>query len=218
MAKILFINPVIREEDKPKHIPYGIALLASMAIEKGHLVQIYDANAWRKGFDVVEQVCTADDWDVIAIGGLTTAYSYIKRVCQIAKKVAPNSFIIAGGGFVTSMPLDTMDWIPKIDLSVIGEAFGTFPEVLAKIDQKDFDFSKTLGVCYREAKTKKPKLTAVRPNIANLDTLPYPAWDLFPLDIYFRNSRLLYSEEAFTAQSRMDINGSLGCSLVCKYC
>lgn len=218
MAKILFINPVIREEDNPKHIPCGIALLASMAIDKGHLVQIYDANAWRKGFDVVEQVCTVDDWDVIAIGGLTTAYSYIKRVCQIAKKVAPNSFIIAGGGFVTSMPLDIMEWIPEIDLSVIGEAFGTFPEVLAKIDQKDFDFSKTLGVCYREAKTKKPKLTAVRPNIANLDTLPYPAWDLFPLDIYFRNSRLLYSEEAFTAQRRMDINGSLGCSLVCKYC
>ena len=28
MAKVLFINPVVREEDKPKHIPYGIALLA----------------------------------------------------------------------------------------------------------------------------------------------------------------------------------------------
>ena len=46
MAKILFINPVVREEDDPKHIPYGIALLASIAIEKGHQVQVYDANAW----------------------------------------------------------------------------------------------------------------------------------------------------------------------------
>jgi anaerobic magnesium-protoporphyrin IX monomethyl ester cyclase len=49
MAKILFVNPVIREEDQPKHIPYGMALLAAIAMDKGHLVQIYDANAWRKG-------------------------------------------------------------------------------------------------------------------------------------------------------------------------
>ena len=33
MAKILFVNPVVREEDVPRHIPYGIAMLASIAIQ-----------------------------------------------------------------------------------------------------------------------------------------------------------------------------------------
>ena len=28
MAKVLFVNPVIREEDAPRHVPYGMALLA----------------------------------------------------------------------------------------------------------------------------------------------------------------------------------------------
>ena len=32
MAKVLFVNPVVREEDNPKHIPYGIALLAISAL------------------------------------------------------------------------------------------------------------------------------------------------------------------------------------------
>jgi anaerobic magnesium-protoporphyrin IX monomethyl ester cyclase len=104
MAKLLFINPVIREEDNPKHIPYGIALLASIAMNDGHQVQIYDANAWRKGDEVLHQVCRADEWDVIAIGGLTTAYSYIKKACRIARQESPETFIIAGGGFLTSMP------------------------------------------------------------------------------------------------------------------
>ena len=54
MAKILLINPVIREEDNPKHIPYGLSLLASIAIDKSHLVQIYDANAWRLGDKVLQ--------------------------------------------------------------------------------------------------------------------------------------------------------------------
>ena len=92
MAKILFINPVVREEDDPKHIPYGIALLASIAIEKGHQVQVYDANAWRKDVSALHVVCRADNWDVIAIGGLTTTYNYIKHACSIIKQASPNSF------------------------------------------------------------------------------------------------------------------------------
>ena len=72
MLKVLFINPVVREEDVPRHIPYGIAILASITKKCGHQVQIYDANAWRKNDNVLKEVCMADSWDVIAVGGLTT--------------------------------------------------------------------------------------------------------------------------------------------------
>ncbi len=211
------INPVIREEDEPKHIPYGLAVLAAIAIEKGHLVQVYDANAWRKGYDVIEKVCQADDWDVIATGGLTTAYGSIKKIVKICKKLSPRAFIIAGGGFLTSMPLDIMGWLSEIDLGIVGEAFVSWPEVLQKIDRQDFDFNNILGVCYRDP-SGKPKLTPVAPNIPNLDVLPYPAWDLLPMEIYFSNSQLLYSESSFTSKRRTDVNGSIGCSLICRYC
>ncbi len=217
MAKILLINPVIREEDNPKHIPYGLSLLAAIAIQNGHLVQFYDANAHRLGYDVVGKVCKADDWDVIGVGGLTTAYSSIKKIVTICKQVSPKSFIIAGGGFLTSMPQEVMTWIPQIDLGIVGEAFITWPEVLRQIDEKDLDFTSTEGVCYRD-KSGEPTLTSVRANIAELDNLPYPAWDLLPLEIYFKNSQLLFSEAAFATKRRIDINGSLGCGLVCKYC
>lgn len=217
MAKILFINPVIREEDNPKHIPYGMALLASIAIERGHQVQIYDANAWRRGMDILRQVCDADEWDVIAIGSLTTAYGFIKEACKIIKQQSPKVFLVAGGGFLTSMPHEIMAMIPEIDLGVVGEAFVTFPEVLEKVDRKDFSFQSTLGVCYR-GQEGMTHLTEARPTIASLDVLPYPAWDLFPLDIYFSNSQMLYSEAAFLSKRRIDVNGSLGCSLVCKFC
>jgi len=109
-----------------------------------------------------------------------------------------------------------MEWLPEIDLGIIGEGFVTWPEVLGKIDQKDFDFAQTLGVCYREG--KKAILTNVRPNIKDLDVLPYPAWDLFPLEIYFKNSALSFSEAALSSKRRLDIMGSLGCGLVCKFC
>jgi len=217
MAKILFINPVVREEDVPRHIPYGIALLAAIAIEKGHLVQVYDANAHRLSIDTIVDVSQADDWDAICIGGLTTTYNYIKKACKLIKASAPKAQLIAGGGFLTSMPNDIFKWIPEIDVGCIGESFITFIEVLDKIDKKDFDYSTVLGVIHRDL-TGKSFLTPVRPNIADLDTLPWPAWELFPLDIYFANSANLFSEESFTAKRRMDINGSFGCGLTCKYC
>ena len=144
MAKILLINPVVREEDNPKHIPYGLALLAQIALDKGHKIQFYDENAWRKGKEVKKQVINADNWDVIAIGGLTTSYGCIKETVKMAKEEKPNALIIGGGGFFTSMPIEMMNWLDGLDLGVIGEAFVTWPEILEKIDNGDYDFSKTL--------------------------------------------------------------------------
>lgn len=217
MAKILFVNPIVREEDVPRHIPYGMALLASIVINEGHDVQMYDANAWRKGFDVLEKVYQADNWDIICIGGLTTTYNFIKVACQLAKKHSPNSYLMAGGGFLTSMPRDMMKWIPEIDIGVLGESFITFPEVVNKIDKKDFDWTHTLGVVYRN--DEEIIVTDSRPNIHNLDDIPWPAWHLFPLEeVYFKNSAQLYSEEQYYAKRRIDVNASFGCNLICKYC
>ena len=217
MAKVLLINPVVREEDAPRHIPYGIALLAAIAVKRGHQVQIYDANAWRKGFDIVEQVCAADDWDVIGVGGLTTTYAFFKKTCEIAKRVSPKSLLLAGGGLFTSMPHDIMKWIPEIDAGCVGEAFVSFPNLLDALDRGDRDFSKLKGLAFR-GKHGECVLTPVAPTIPELDILPYPAWDLLPLDIYFQNSQELYSEELYTSKRRIDVNGSLGCNLVCRYC
>jgi len=218
MAKVLMINPVVREEDDPKHIPYGIALLASIALEKGHLIQIYDENAWRKGPKVLAQICQADDWDVIAIGGITTTYNSVKSIIKIVSEASVKSLIVLGGGILTSMPKEMMTWLREVDVGIVGEAFVTWAEVLEMVDQKDFDFSKTLGVCYRD-KNGVPVLNNVRPNIKELDVIPYPAWDLLPLEeVYFKNSRLYFSEAGYMAKRRIDIMGSLGCSLVCKFC
>lgn len=217
MAKILLINPVVREEDEPRHIPYGIALLAAIAVKRGHQVQIYDANAWRKGDDILEQVCGADDWDVIGIGGLTTTYGYFKKACGIAKRVSPRSLVLAGGGVFTSMPHDIMKWIPQIDVGCVGESFVSFPSLLEAVDKGDRDFGRINGLAYR-GPGGECRLSPVAPTIPDMDELPYPAWDLLPLDIYFKNSQELYSEELYTSRRRIDINGSLGCNLVCRYC
>jgi radical SAM superfamily enzyme YgiQ (UPF0313 family) len=115
------------------------------------------------------------------------------------------------------MPLEMMRWLPQIDLGLIGECFRTWPAVLDMVDAGERDFSGVQGVCYRDQ--GEPILTDARPIIHDLDELPFPAWELFPLEeVYFRNSQALFSEEIYGCSRRIDINASYGCSLICRYC
>ncbi|MBX9843671.1 MAG: radical SAM protein [Xanthobacteraceae bacterium] len=218
MAKVLFINPLVREEDVPRHVPYGIALLASISIDKGHLVQVYDANAWRLGDDVLRQVLQADAWDVVALGGITTAYGSIKHIVAVSRQVCPNATIILGGGVLTSIPREIMTFLPEVDVGVVGEAFLTFPELLELVDAGSAEWAKVRGTISRGVDGKLI-MSPARELLMDLDSLPYPAWDLFPLEeVYFPNSQVLFSEEGMLASRRLDINASYGCSLICRYC
>lgn len=218
MAKVLFINPVVREEDVPRHVPYGIALLSAISIQKGHQVQIYDQNAWRLGPEVLDQVLRADDWDVIALGGITTAYGSIKNIVKRARELCPHTVIVLGGGVLTSLPKEVMGFLPEVDVGVVGEAFTTFPEILEMVDAGKRDWNHIDGTISR-GNGGQLILSKERALRGDLDSLPYPKWDLFPLEeVYFPNSQVLFSEEGMLARRRLDINASYGCSLICRYC
>ncbi|MBI4056637.1 MAG: B12-binding domain-containing radical SAM protein [Elusimicrobia bacterium] len=217
MAKVLLINPVVRMEDNPKHVPYGIALLAAIADAEGHQVQIFDANAWRPDDQTLREVLEADSWDLIGVGGISTTYGYIKKIVKMAVQAAPQALRVVGGGVLTSIPQDIMRLLPEIDIGVVGEAFINFPEMLRRIDTGEKDWSQVKGLIWRDSEGRAHLNPPVE-LIPDLDVLPYPAWDMLPLDIYFANSALLYSEEAFNSRRRLDINGSFGCPFICRFC
>ncbi len=218
MSKVLFINPVVREEDNPRHVPYGMATLAAIVMKKGHQVQVFDQNAWRKPPEVLESILKADQWDVIALGSISSAYKSVKEIIQQARKSCPDSLIILGGGILTSIPQDIMNLLPQIDIGVVGEAYQTFPEILEMMDAGKREWAQIHGTISRK-EDGDLILSPQRALIENLDILPYPAVSLFPIEeIYFPNSQALWSEEGMLAQRRLDINGSLGCSMICRYC
>jgi anaerobic magnesium-protoporphyrin IX monomethyl ester cyclase len=218
MAKILFVNPVVRAEDLPRHVPYGIAILASLAMNDGHQVQIFDHNGWRLEDSTLKEVMQADDWDVVAAGGITTAFNSLKTIFSYADRYVPDAVKIAGGGCITSLPHEILTFIPEIDVGVVGEAYITFPHLLRAIDGgANKDFSDIAGLVVRQ--DGETRLTKPRVLLHDLDSLPYPAWELFPLEeVYFPNSGVALAEESMTSTRRLDINTSYGCSLICRYC
>ena len=136
MAKVLFINPVVKEEDNPYHVPMGIAQLAAVVMKLNHQVQVFDLNAWRVGGDKIKEVLSSDNWDLIAVGGITTSYSSIKKIVKMCRKIFTKTPICLGGGVLTSLPKEMMTWLPEIDFGIIGESYQTLPDVLSMIDEK----------------------------------------------------------------------------------
>lgn len=222
MARVLFINPTVRHNDLPRHMPYGMAILVAEAMADGHQVQVYDENAWRP--DDPDQALTAiyqaDDWDVIATGGLTTTYNSLKRILMSARRECSDALIVAGGGFLTSTRRDIMKMRPEIDIGIVGEAYKTFPDILARVDRGETDWSTCQGTIYRDRVNGQIDLTISRPllNMEELDRLPYPAWEMFPMERYWDNSEVLLSEAGMGAKRRLDINASYGCALICRFC
>ena len=217
MAKILLVNPVIRDDNKPRHVPFGLAQLASIINNAGHQMQVLDCNAWRPSNEMIKKVLKAEDWDVIGIGGLVTTYGYIKSFLRAVVQTCPKSRIIVGGGVITPIPREVMTFCNEIDIGIIGEGYQTILEVLEYIDNKENCWGDIDGIAWRE-ENNEIIINKPRELMSDLDSLPFPGWDFFPLEIYFKNSSLLLSEEAMMSKRRLEFCCSYGCPYKCKYC
>ena len=221
--KVLFINPSVRYYDEPRHVPVGMLQLMGI-LERDHpniKFQYYDQNAFRiddvehNKSEGLDEVLGSEDFDVIAIGGLITAYRSIKLTVKRVKELQPHVKIIAGGGFYSAIPQDMMEFLLQLDYGCVGEAYETLPELLNAIDKNE-DPSYVKGIFYR--KDGEIKFTDPRALIADMDWLPFPAYKYAPLDIYFKNSGIIMSEESLKSKKRLDACMSLSCPFLCRFC
>ena len=164
----------------------------------------------------IEEELTLDDWDIIGIGGLTSGYSRIKELVPIIRRACPTSIIIGGGGWSTYNPDEILQLIPDLDLICIGEGEETFSELYDEIDNGSKDFEKINGICINSKSVAK--FTQPRALISDLNLIPYPDYNLFETDIYFRYSSLPLSLESFNSKRRASVVWERGCPRGCTFC
>jgi len=222
--KVLLIVPEIRLDTAPNHFPFWAGILAAIIEQKGGQVGILDLNALRANydniqvpFDVISKEISSEKWDIIGIGGLTTTYSRIKQLSPLIKKCAPDSLFVGGGGWSTYNPTEILELIPQMDMIVIGEGEETFSELYDEVNNGSKDFEKINGLCLRE-KTIGYKFTNPRALISDLNTIPYPAYDLMETEIYFRSSSLPLSVDSYNSKRRASTVWERGCPRGCTFC
>jgi len=221
--KVLLIQPEVRLDDKPFDFPFWAGIFASIADQKGGQVAILDLNAIRMDYggnyvplDRLKKEICLENWDLIAISGLTTMYRRIKELIPIIRKLNPNSKIITGGGWSTYNPDEILQLVPDLDLICVGEGEEAFSEIFDEVNNGNPDFEKIKGLCINIKGI--PKFTEPRALISDLDTIPYPHYDLYELDIYFRYSSYPYSVESFNSKRRGTTVWERGCPRGCTFC
>ena len=129
---------------------------------------------------------------------------------KLIKEVAPKIITVAGGIMYTAIPEKIMRQNPQLDfalVSVFGDCEYTMSELLEELKQPSPKLSEIQGLCYR--KGDEVVLNPRRGLITNLDELPMPAYDLFPMERYYGYSVLPNYNEAVTSR---------GCEGACHFC
>lgn len=220
--KILLINPPIREWAKPNILPLGLGYVASSLRNSGHEVEVLDINAHRFSASEVQEKIRAAKFDLVGIGGIVTVYRYVKWLIGLLKKYHPDKKVVVGGSVATSIAHIILDKAGA-DFACMGEGEVTAVE-LAQALEKNKDLSGVDGLWFKDnsGKINRNKRRGV---IGDLDSVPLPAWDLFPMDIYLKNpvgapNRNKWIDGGLDKDSplTMNLSGSRGCPYQCIYC
>ncbi len=182
---------------KPNVFPPIVMATVAAVLEKKHAVSIIDAptegwenleeldeSKYRVGLSAETIAKRIADFkpDMVAIeipfsGWSKTAF----EVVSIAKKVNKDITVVLFGLHPSSRPeacLENAD----VDFVVIGEPENTVSELVELLELGKHDFKGIAGLGFKE--NAKGIMNAKRAIIENLDSLPFPARHLLPMNIY----------------------------------
>ncbi|NLD65842.1 MAG: radical SAM protein [Crenarchaeota archaeon] len=204
--KVTLINPPYPPSvhSHPPFIPLGLAYLGSVIEKAGHKVTVIDCQAEKLTYETFKERIAQTVSDVIGVTATTLLYKSAMKLVDISKQTQPYSITILGGSHGTFWDENALKEYPNLDIVVRREGELTIVELLNKIEN-NLDISGVLGITYR--KGSKLIRNEDRPFIENLDSLPFPAHHLLPLEKLKHNGKILFP-----------LVSSRGCVYWCDFC
>jgi len=173
--------------------PLGLAYIAAVLEKEGFPVEIMDATALGERHERGERVHLGLTWDEIArelkkrkpdLVGVSCSFSSqsqnAHKVAKIAKKADPGTKVVFGGAHASALPQEVLK-DTNVDIVVRGEGELTFLEIAKALEKGDAT-ARIEGTAVRAG--KKISINKPRAFIQNLDSLPFPARHLLPMEKY----------------------------------
>jgi anaerobic magnesium-protoporphyrin IX monomethyl ester cyclase len=213
VANVLLINPSYQPSYggtrggiiNPIHPTLGLATIAASARDRGHRVDILDLS-WRPyDIDLIRKTVLEKKPDVVGITATTPLMNQLRDMSVLIKDISKDIVVVGGGAHPSALPEETLNE-SLLDVVFVAEADFSFPAICDGADP-----ATVKGLWYR--KDGKPCFSGAAAPIANLDDLPMPAWDLYPLEDYKQISRLLCKRPPVTMAEF-----SRGCVFSCDFC
>ncbi len=202
--KVVLINPPIDTASRSWY-PIGIGYIAAVLQNAGFDVELIDLigeNLSRQDFKARLRATGAR---CFGIGGIITALNSVLDIAGYIREYQPEAFIFAGNTVAYTIP-EIILRHSAVNAVVMGEGELTAVELL-RARERQADLQPVPGLFFRGNGGDLVQ-TPARDPLPDLDALPFPAWDLMPLENYFRNARHRYCV----------ISTVRGCPYACTYC
>ena len=189
----------------PPFIPLGLAYLGAVAERAGHEVTVVDCQAEHLDYAGFLQRISGMKPDVVGVTATTLLYKSAMQLINIAKEVHPQAVTMLGGSHGTFWDENALLEYPSLDIVVRREGEATFIELLEKLKAGE-SLGGVIGVTFR-GKDGKIVRTEERPFLQDLDSLPFPAHHLLPLESLKRMGKIMFP-----------LMTSRGCVYWCDFC
>lgn len=183
--------------------PVGLAYLSAFLTQKGYRIRIIDMSALDMDLSQLKFVLRREKPDLVGIYCAITRVSQALNVARISKN---EGLVTVLGGPEPSIHGEIiLQRNSYIDAIVRGEGEHSFLDLIERLERGG-TFEGIKGVTYRDG--GKVIENALRPQIKNLDTLPFPLWHLFPTERY----------RLFSSFPLLSVTSSRGCTFNCSFC
>lgn len=199
------------------HLPLGILTLAAALRDRGLRVHFVDLNTLFRDFSASVGLEASPDFcsyavgrlsglriDVLGFGTICSSFPLTLRIASLLRK--ENAFgsvpVVLGGPQASVVDEAVLEHFHAVDFIVRGEAEDSFPALLDAIGAVTSPGVEAIpGISFRRGasvvRTPSP------PPLADMDRLPFPAYDLFP---YTRSARTI------------PVELGRGCPYACTFC
>ncbi|RLB77404.1 MAG: hypothetical protein DRH24_16290 [Deltaproteobacteria bacterium] len=212
--KILLIQPYANESNT-NYPPMGLLYLASYIREKStHAVKIIDLRVNKT--PIKNRLSTIKMWepDIIGLTGMSIEWTGFKEVLHTIKPDMGKKIIfVAGGPHATIFNTLVLEKTP-VEYVIKGEGEETFLELINALDRHS-DIRKIKGLSYRNRHHQIIE-TPDREPIKEINRIPFPAYDLVPMEDYFVNPHFHGNLNKY--RRILPIITSRGCPFHCSFC
>jgi len=190
----------------------GILYLAAVLEKNGVEVDVVPADIL--GYDWEKITKRIESFKPEVVGVTTTTENRFDsfKLIQTAKKVNPNIVTVLGGPHISMAREDTLINVKDVDILVIGEGEDTVVDLIRALEAKE-NVSKVKGIFFRDDQGKVC-YSGDRESIRNLDTLPFPARHLIPMNEY----NFFIATRDGRKRKAQNIITSRGCPFNCYFC
>jgi len=157
----------------------GVGYLAGAVRARGINVKVVDGkNEGHNRLEETVEVIRSYEPKFVGFSAMTTEYPTAIEIASRLKESGKPPITILGGVHASALPIDSLTESSAFDYVLTGEAEDSLPNFIEAIKSRK-GINRIPGL-YRRDKDGKPFSSCPTREVPDVNSLPFPAWDLLP--------------------------------------